>query len=562
MKVVIVGGVAGGATAAARMRRMDEFAEITVFERTGYVSYSNCGLPYYVGEVVQNPKALTLRTPQDFKDRFDITVKVKHDVQAINRDKKTVTVKDLSTGLVFEEPYDKLLLSPGAVPYTPEVPGVDSPLIFMLHTVEETYRLHDYIQSTHPKSALVVGGGFIGLEAAENLQRLGIQTQIVQRGTQVMNPFDPEMAALLQNELREKGVTLRLNSNIASFETQGGQMIVNIQRQKPATADLVVLAIGVRPASTLAKEAGLKLGIRDCIAVDDTMRTSDPDIYAVGDAVSVLDIASGKEALIQLAGPANREARVAADSMTGREDHYKGSQGSLIIQVFDLTAAATGINEKQAQKLGLDYDKVYLQPDDHTDVYPGATAMLMKVLFEKGSTRLLGAQIVGQGGVDKRMDVLSTALRAGTTGMDLKNLDLCYAPPYSSAKDPVNMAGFMIEDVTDGLLRQYFWDQVDNLPRDGSVSLVDVRTPNEYEHGHIDGAVNIPLDTLRERLDAIPKDRPVYVNCYSGLRGYIATRILNQRGYNAYNLSGGFVLYDAQRQNAAAERAEEAACTP
>lgn len=545
MKIVIVGGVAGGATAAARIRRLDENAEIIVFERSGYISYANCGLPYYIGDAITEPEALTLQTPESFFTRFRVTMKVRHEVTALHPDRKTVSVKNLETGEEFEESYDKLILSPGAKPTQPRLPGVGLEKLFTLRTVEDTFRIKEYINTRHPKSAVLAGGGFIGLELAENLRNLGMDVTIVQRPKQLMNPFDPDMASFIHSEMRRHGIRLALGHTVEGFEEKDGGVDVLLKDEAPLHADMVVLAIGVTPDTALAKEAGLELGIKGSIVVNDRMETSVPDIYAAGDAVQVKHYVTGQDALISLAGPANKQGRIIADNICGGDSRYQGSQGSSVIKVFDMTAATTGINETNAKKAGLDTDKVILSPMSHAGYYPGGKVMTLKVVFEKETYRLLGAQIVGYEGVDKRIDVLATAIHAGLKATELKDLDLAYAPPYSSAKDPVNMAGFMIDNISKGTLKQWHLEDADSLPRDGSVTLLDVRTPGEYSRGHIEGFKNIPVDELREHLEEIEKNKPVYVICQSGLRSYIATCILEGSGYEAYNFSGGFRFYDA-----------------
>lgn len=545
MKVVIVGGVAGGATAAARIRRLDEQAEIVVFERSGYISYANCGLPYFIGDVITDPEDLTLQTPESFYSRFRTEMKVRHEVTAIHPDRKTVSVKNLETGEEFEENYDKLILSPGAKPTQPRVPGTGLDRVFTLRTVEDTFRIKAYINEHHPKSAVLAGGGFIGLELAENLRELGMDVTIVQRPRQLMTPFDPDIAALIHGEMRRNGVRLVLGRTVEGFAEKDGGVDVLLKDGAPLDAGMVVLAIGVTPDTALAKDAGLALGIRDSIVVNERMETSVPDIYAVGDAVQVKHAVTGQDALISLAGPANRQGRIAADNVCGGDSRYSGSQGSSVIKVFGLTAAVTGVSETNARKAGLDVDKVILSPMSHAGYYPGGKLMTMKVVFEKETYRLLGAQIVGSEGVDKRIDVLAAAIHGGMKATGLKELDLAYAPPYSSAKDPVNMAGFMIDNIARGILRQWFLEDLDRLPRDGSVTLLDVRTAGEYGGGHIDGFRNIPVDELRERLDEVEPGKPVYVICQSGLRSYIACRILAGYGYEAYNFSGGFRFYSA-----------------
>ena len=545
MKVVIIGGVAGGATAAARLRRLDETAEIVVFERSGYVSYANCGLPYYIGGVIEDQADLTLQTPESFFARFRVDMRVRHEVTALHPDRKTVCVRNLETGEEFEEAYDKLLLSPGAKPAQPRLPGVGLEKLFTLRTVEDTFRIKDYISAHRPRSAVLAGGGFISLELAENLRELGMEVTIVQRPKQLMTPFDPDMAAFMHGEVRRHGVRLALGRTVEGFAERDGGVDVLLKDADSLHADMVVLAIGVAPDTALAKAAGLELGLKDSIAVNDRMETSVPDIYAVGDAVQVKHFVTGQNAVISLAGPANKQGRIAADNICGGDSRYQGSQGSSVIKVFGMTAAATGVNETAAKQAGLDADAVVLSPMSHAGYYPGGKLMTMKAVFEKGTFRLLGAQIVGYEGVDKRIDVLATAIRAGMTAVQLKDLDLAYAPPYSSAKDPVNMAGFMVENLAKGVVKQFRAEDVKDLPRDGSVTLLDVRTPREYAGGHIEGFRNIPVDELRERLREIEPGKSVYVICQSGLRSYIACRILAGHGYEAYNFAGGFRFYDA-----------------
>ena len=544
MKVVIVGGVAGGATAAARIRRLDEQAQIVVFEKSHYVSYANCGLPYYIGGVIDDPAELTLQTPESFFSRFRVEMRVRHEVTAIHPERKTVSVTELESGRTFEESYDKLLLSPGARPTQPRLPGVGIEKVFTLRTVEDTFRIKAYIEKYHPKSAVLAGGGFISLELAENLRGQGMEVTIVQRPKQLMNPFDPDMASFIHAEMRKHGVRLALGHTVEGFEEKAGGVDVLLKDEAPLHADMVVLAIGVTPDTQLAKDAGLALGLKGSIVVNDRMETSEPDIYAVGDAVQVRHYVTGQDAVIALAGPANKQGRIAADNICGGDSRYPGSQGSSIIKVFDITAAVTGLNETNARKAGIDADKVILSPMSHAGYYPGGRLMTMKVVFEKGTYRLLGAQIVGYEGVDKRIDVLATAIHAGLSAVQLKELDLAYAPPYSSAKDPVNMAGFMVENIAEGMLRQFHVEDVSALPVDGSVTLLDTRTEEEYRQGHIAGFRNIPVDELRKRMDEIEPGKPVYVICQSGLRSYIAYRILAGNGFGCYNFSGGFRFYD------------------
>lgn len=549
MKVVIVGGVAGGATAAARIRRLNENADIVVFERSGYISYANCGLPYYIGGTIADAEELTLQTPESFFSRFRVDMRVHHEVTAIHPERKTVTVKNLETGKDFEESYDKLLLSPGSKPVKPNFSGLNSDKLFTLRTVEDTLRIREYIDQNHPKSAVIAGGGFIGLEVAENLRNLGMDVTIVQSQKQLMAPFDEDMAAFIHAEVRGYGIRLVLGHRVEDFREQLNGMDVLLQDSIPLHADMVILAIGVVPDSSLAKDAGIQLGIKGSIVVNDRMETSVPDIYAVGDAVQIQHFVTGADTLISLAGPANKQGRIAADNICGGYSHFRGGQGSSVIKIFDLTAASTGINERTAKEAGLSVDKVILSPMSHAGYYPGGKIMTMKVIFEKGTYRLLGAQIIGYAGVDKRIDVLATAIRAGMKATELQELDLAYAPPYSSAKDPVNMAGFMIDNIAKGVVKQWYLEDVDSLPRDGSVVLLDTRTVQEYRTGHIDGFLNIPVDELRERLSEIEHCKPVYVICQSGLRSYIANRILAGNGYECYNFAGGFRFYDTVKND-------------
>lgn len=545
MKVVIIGGVAGGATAAARIRRLDESAEIVVFEKSGYISYANCGLPYYIGGTIADKGDLTLQTPESFYSRFRVNMKVRHEVISINKENKTVTVKNLDSDEIFDESYDKLLISTGAKPVRPNFGGTNNDNVFTLRTVEDTLKIKEYINENNPRSAVIAGGGFIGLETAENLRELGLDVTLVQGHSQLMTPFDPDMASFIHAEVRKHGIKLMLNSMVDGFEEQNGKTFVKIKDGISVSADIIIIAIGVVPDSSLAEKAGLAFGMKKSIAVNDRMQTSCEDIYAVGDAVQIKNFVTEQDSLIPLAGPANKQGRIAADNICGGDSRYTGGQGSSVIKVFGLTAASTGINEHAAREAGLDFDKVILSPMSHAGYYPGGKIMTMKVLFEKETYRILGAQIIGFEGVDKRIDVIATALRAGLKAYELVELDLAYAPPYSSAKDPVNMAGFMIENIKNGIVKQWYYEDADNLPRDGSVILLDARTPGEFGRGHIDGFVNIPVDELRERLGELDKSKKVYVICQSGLRSYIASRILTGSGFDAYNFAGGFRLYDA-----------------
>ncbi len=545
MKVVIIGGVAGGATAAARIRRLDEQAEIIVFERSGFISYANCGLPYYIGGTIEDEKDLTLQTPDSFWKRFRVKMVVHHEVISIHPESKSVTVKNLETGTVFTERYDKLLLSPGAKPIKPNLDGVDSDKIFTLRTVEDTLKIKNYTNAHQPESAVIVGGGFIGIEVAENLRNLGINVTLVEAAEQLMNPFDGDMASFIHAEMRKNGINLMLNTMVEGFSETDHGIDVKIKNASAIHTDMVVMAIGVLPETTLAKEAGLELGIKGSIVVNHRMETSVPDIYAVGDAVQIRNFVTDTDTLLSLAGPANKQGRIAADNICGGDSHYTGGQGSSVIKIFDMTAAATGISEKTAKALGIAADKVILSPMSHAGYYPGGKVMTLKVLFEKDTYRLLGAQIAGFEGVDKRIDVLATAIRAGMKAYELTELDLAYAPPYSSAKDPVNMAGYIIENIKNGIVKQWYYENDKTLPRDGSVTLLDTRTSLEYSRGHVEGFVNIPVDELRERIKELDKSKPVYVICQSGLRSYIASRILIGNDFDAYNFAGGFRFYAA-----------------
>lgn len=548
MKVVIVGGVAGGASAAARIRRLDENAQIVVFERTGFISYANCGLPYYVGGTITDEDDLALQTPESFWNRFRVDVRVHHEVTEIHTKKKTVTVRGLDTGESYEESYDKLILSPGAKPAKPNMPGIESDRIFTLRTVEDTFKIHQFIASEQPQSATVIGGGFIGIEMAENLAELGLKVTLVEYADHLLAPLDFDMACMVHAQMASHGVHLMLHTAVTGFEQNGNTIVTKTADEGGIASDMVLLAIGVTPDTALAKTASLALGTKDSILVNDRMETSVPDIFAVGDAVEVKHFVTGNKALISLAGPANKQGRIAADNICGGNSLYKGSQGSSVIKLFDMTAASTGINESTAKAAGIDYERIVLSPASHAGYYPGGKVMTMKVLYEKETLKILGAQIVGYDGVDKRIDVLATAIRTGMKATDLTELDLAYAPPYSSAKDPVNMAGFMIENIVTGKVKQFHHDEVDTLPRDGSVTLLDTRMPVEYSRGYVDGFINIPVDDLRERLNEIPTDKPVYVMCQSGLRSYLACRILAQNGYDCYNFSGGYRFYDIVRR--------------
>lgn len=545
MKVIIIGGVAGGASAAARIRRLDETAQIIVLERSNYVSYANCGLPYFIGGVIREQAELTLQTPQSFWERFHIDVRVRNEAVDIDVKSKTVAIRRLDTGEIYHEQYDKLLLSPGAKPVVPHLPGVTSDRIFSLRTVEDTLRIRKFIEEYKPATAVLVGGGFIGLEMAENLTAMGISVTVIQRSNQLFAPMDADMASFIHAQMRSHGVKLELEKTVTGFSSKGGKPVTMIKDSEPISSDMVLLGVGVEPDTVLAEKAGLALGIRGAVAVNEYMETSVPDIYAVGDAVEVSHFVTGKKSLISLAGPANKQGRIAADNICGGNSMFKGTQGSSVIKIFEMTGAVTGINEKTAEAAGIVYDKVVLSPVSHAAYYPGGQTMYMKVLYEKETLRLLGAQIAGYEGVDKRIDVIAAAIRAGMTADKLAELELAYAPPYSSAKDPVNMAGFMIENLETEKVAQFHWNDVEKLKCDGSMTLIDVRTEEEFDSGHIKGFFNIPVDELREHIEEFDIKKPVYVVCQSGLRSYIACCILSQHGFECYNLSGGYGFYSA-----------------
>jgi len=544
MKIIIIGGVAGGATAAARIRRLDENAEIIIFERSGYISYANCGLPYYIGGVIEDKEDLTLQTPEGFYRRFRIKAKVGHEVTDIDAKNKTVSVTDLKTGTRFTESYDKLILSPGAKPVLPDF-YTENERTFALRTVEDTLKIREFIEQDQPKTAVVVGGGFIGLEMAENLTELGIKTTIVQRGNHLLPTVDCDMASFIHARFRSRGVQLLLNSSTEKMSVIGDKVLLEISDGQQISADMAVISVGVVPENTLAKKAGLELGVKGAIKVNSKMETSVPDIYAVGDAVQVKHFITEQDVLISLAGPANKQGRIAADNICGLDSEYKGSQGSSVIKLFDMTVATTGINEQQAKASGYEYEKVILTQNSHAGYYPNATAMTLKLIFEKESFKILGAQIVGYDGVDKRIDVIATAIRARLGADELKDLDLAYAPPYSSAKDPVNMAGFVAENIKNGVVKQFYYEDISSLREREDVILLDTRTPFEYMRGRADGFINIPLDDLRERVGELDKSKKIYVMCQSGLRSYLATRILMQNGFESYNFAGGFRLYSS-----------------
>ena len=546
MKVVIVGGVAGGASAACRLRRLSEETEIVLLEKGPYVSYANCGLPYFIGGVIRDRERLLVAKPEMLRSRFRIDVRVSSEAVRINREKKTVSVRQ-ADGKQYEESYDKLILSPGGVPKRPNFPGADGRGIFTVRDVPDAAVIDRYIREKQVKRAVVVGAGFIGVEMAENLKGRGLDVAVVEFTGQAVAALDPEMAAILHTHIRENGVNLLLNTGVKSFE-QGGPdgLRVSLTDGQTLDAGLAILSAGIAPDSALAKDAGLELGIRGSIKVDSAYRTSDPDIYAVGDAIQVRSAVTGEDTLLALAGPANKQGRAAGENVLGKRTvQDSGVQGSSVLKVFGLTAASTGLNEKQLKQRNLPYLKTYVHPGDHAAYYPGASQISMKLLFAPDG-KIYGAQAVGRAGADKRIDVIATAQRLGGTVYDLEKLELCYAPPYSSAKDPVNMLGFTAANILRGDVKPFYWDEVDGLDR-SKVTLLDVRTVPEAQAGAIEGSVNIPLDDLRSRMEEIPKYRPVYAYCAVGLRGYVACRILMQHGFDAYNLSGGYKTYIASK---------------
>lgn len=542
-KVVIVGGVAGGASAAARLRRLDENAEIVMFEKGEFISFANCGLPYYVSGEIKEQSALTLQTPKSFNARFNVDVRILSEVIAINPDEKKVTVKKVVDGTTYEESYDELVLSMGADPIRPNIKGIESNKVFTIRNIPDTLRLKEYVDYKKPQRAVVVGGGFIGLEIAENIKAVGVDVTIVEMSNQVIAPIDYDMAAEVHCHLRSKGVKLMLNSALEEIEEKDNALEVTISGKKVET-DMVVMAIGVKPESKMAVEAGIEVNSRGAIKVDSHMRTNIKNIYAIGDVIEITNFITKEKSYVPLAGPANKQGRIVADNICGLGTVYTGTQGSSVMKVFDITVASTGLNEKEAKRQGLDYGKVYTYSANHATYYPGASMMAIKTIYEKKTGKILGAQIVGRDGVDKRCDVYAVAIRANMTAYDLTNLELCYAPPYGSAKDPVNMAGYVIENTLTGKVEHICWNDLEAAKADENGMLLDVRTEAEVANGGIiDGFINIPVDNLRERLSELDKSKTIYITCQIGLRGYIAARILSQLGYKCKNFSGGYRFY-------------------
>lgn len=550
MKVLIIGGVAGGASAAARLRRLSESAEIKVFERSGHMSYANCGLPYFIADVIKEEEMLYVQTPEAFKQRFNVDVFVRHEVTKILPEKKQLEVKNLETGEVFYEDYDKLIISTGAKPIKPSIEGINSEKVMTLRTVEDAVKIKSFVDENKPQSVIIAGGGFIGVELAEGLIERGLKVKIVQRPKQLLKTLDPDMAAYIHAEFRHHGAELLLGKEVLGFEEKEKSIVCKLKSGEDVEADFAIFALGVSPDSGLALEAGLKMGVKRTVAVDSKMRTSIEDIYAVGDCVEVLNPISGKMVNIALAGPANKQGRIAADNICGIESEYRGSMGSSIAKVFRLAAASTGLNSATASDLGLDFYSIVLSPLSSSSYYPGFSNLQMKLLVERGTERILGAQVIGEKGADKRLDVIATAMLAGLKGSQLKELELCYAPPFSSAKDPCNMAGFMIENIEKGLVDVIDFEGLKEIEGSKEHFLLDVRTEKEYKKAHVEGFVNIPVDELREILNELPRDKKIIVMCHGGLRSYIACRILKQRGFSPINFSGGFSHYRAVSDDA------------
>ena len=549
MKVVIVGGVAGGATAAARIRRLKEDAEIIILEKTGYISYANCGLPYYIGDVIEESNNLILQTPQSFKNRFCIDVRVNNEVISVNSDKKYVVVKNVLTNETYQETYDKLILSPGAKPLMPNISGMDSNRIFTLKTVEDTFKMKKFIQDKNPKRVVIIGGGFIGMEMLENLLNLGLEVTLIEGSNQLLGQLDGDMASFVHMKLKNLGIRFFLNTVVSKFEDTGKGLNVFVDNQMILQTDIVLMTIGVVPETSFIKNTSITLGIKGSIVVNEKMETSIEDIYAVGDAVEVNNFVTNERGLILLAGPANKQARIAADNICGLNSRYQGFQSSSILKLFDWTIASTGISEKQAKKLNINYEKVILSPNSNASYYPYGDIMTIKVLYNKNNLHILGAQIIGTKGVDKRIDVFATAMRAQLKATELVNLDLSYAPPYSSAKDPVNMVGYIIENIEHGLVKQFHFEELEQIKKNHAVILLDTRTPFEYVRGHLEGFINIPIDELRQRLGELSPHKTIYVMCQSGMRSYLACRILSQNGFHCYNFSGGYRFYEINQLN-------------
>lgn len=542
-KVLIVGGVAGGASAAARLRRLNEDFEIIMFEKGEYISFANCGLPYYIGESIKNRGFLLVQTVEGMKERFNLDVRNLSEVIEIDKNNKKVKVKNHKTGEIYEETYDKLILSPGAMPKIPDIEGIKScENLFTLRNIADTDKIKIYVDIKKPQKAIVIGGGFIGLEMVENLHERGVEVTLVHSREQVMKPVDYEMASILHSHLIEKGVKLILKDKPAKFKNNGKKVI--LRSGKEIETDMIILSIGVTPESSIVKDAGLEVNERGAIVVNSKMRTSDEDIYAVGDAVQVIDFVNKKPTMIPLAWPANRQGRLVADILSGKDVEYKGTLGSLVAKVFDLTVAATGNNEKTLKEHGIPYEAIHIHPASHAGYYPGATQVSFKMLFNPETGKILGAQGVGEVGIDKRIDLIANSIKAGFTVYDLQDTEVCYAPPYNSAKDPVNMMGYCGANIMENIVENTQWYEVEDLVKNNEY-ILDVREEYEVANGSIPNVINIPLGQLRDRLNEIPKDRKIYVCCQVGLRGYIACTILNQYGYNTSNIDGGYKTYSS-----------------
>ncbi|MBE6131228.1 MAG: CoA-disulfide reductase [Erysipelotrichaceae bacterium] len=543
MKIIIIGGVAGGASAAARLRRLDEKCEIIIFERTNFVSYATCGLPYYIGDVITDDNQLTVQTPESFKRRFNIDVRTNHEVIDIDKNKKEVLVKNLITNEEFIESFDKLILATGSKPILPSF-YKESDKVFTLRTVEDSKKIKSYIYKNNIKSAAIIGAGYIGIELAENLRNLNMDVNVIDANDQVLSILDKDIVSFVHTTLKKNGIKLNLDQKVEDIIIDDDKVITVLSNEKIAS-DIVVVAVGVKPESILAKKVGLELGLKDSIKVDEYMRTSIEDIYAVGDAVEVNNLISNTNSLISLAGPASKQGRIAADNIFGINSSYAGSIGTSILKIFDLNVASVGINEKECINKGIKYEKVILSPLNHAGYYPNANVLTIKLIYNKSSLNILGAQLIGADGVDKRIDVIATAIKAKMKAIDLAYLELAYAPPFSSSKDPINLAGFIVENIENGLVKQFYYEDIDNLRKDPNVILLDTRTPLEYGRGFAEGFINIPLDNLRERINELDKSKKIYVMCQSGLRSYLATRILVQNGFDAYNFVGGYRLYNS-----------------
>ncbi|PEZ07558.1 CoA-disulfide reductase [Bacillus sp. AFS018417] len=541
-KILVVGGVAGGASVAARLRRLSEDNEIIMFERGEYISFANCGLPYYIGGVIQERQKLLVQTVEKMSKRFNLDIRILSEVIKINKEEKTIVVKNVVTNETYEESYDVLILSPGSKPMVPPIPGIETAkALFTLRNVPDTDRMKGYIDENKPRHATVIGGGFIGVEMAENLRERGIDVTLVEMNNQVMPPIDYEMAAYVHEHMTKHGVQLILEDGVEAFEEDG--TVIRLKSGTKIHTDMIILSIGVQPESSLAKDAGLELGVRGTIKVNETLQTSDPSIYAIGDAIEVKDFVTETETMIPLAWPANRQGRLLADIVHGRaESIYKGTMGTSIAKVFEMTVASTGVNEKVLQRLEIPYEVVHVQANSHAGYYPNAYPILLKLIFNKETGEIYGAQAVGRDGVDKRIDVIATAMKAKLKVMDLPDLELAYAPPYSSAKDPVNMVGYAASNMIEGLVDTVQWHEIDDIVEKGGY-LIDVREPHELKQGIIKGSVNIPLDELRDRLHEIPTNQEIYITCQLGMRGYVAARILMENGYEVKNVDGGFKLY-------------------